>query len=360
VDANSGDKISFYWKVSSEENGDYLKFLVDDDVKYEISGDVDWHMKTYTITSTGPHTLEWRFIRDSGGDSGGEDNCGWVDFVQWTQPSPTQDPDNWYTIKYKYDPSGRRIEKNVDGYKTRYIYDGGNVIAEYDGNGNLTRKYIHGARVDELVCMIDVADSSAVYYYHYDGLGSVVALSDSSGDSCQSYEYSAYGQVAASDPNFTANLYLFTGRRFDYETGLYYYRARYYNPYIGRFLQTDPIGYGDGINWYAYCGNNPLAYTDPSGLVVVAFYDPTFEVWEQNEDGEWVIVDTIDLMEQYANDWNETDGNFHFPMNSSQDVLDKIQELLDAGIDVTDVFFYDHSFGQTEDLPTRLYTSVTS
>ena len=208
--------------------------------------------------------------------------------------------------------------------------------------------------------MIDVADSSAVYYYHYDGLGSVVALSDSSGDSCQSYEYSAYGQVAASDPNFTANLYLFTGRRFDYETGLYYYRARYYNPYIGRFLQTDPIGYGDGINWYAYCGNNPLAYTDPSGLVVVAFYDPTFEVWEQNEDGEWVIVDTIDLMEQYANDWNETDGNFHFPMNSSQDVLDKIQELLDAGIDVTDVFFYDHSFGQTEDLPTRLYTSVTS
>ncbi|MBC8469556.1 MAG: hypothetical protein H8D56_08800 [Planctomycetes bacterium] len=54
-----------------------------------------------------------------------------------------------------------------------YVYDGGNVIAEYDGNNNLTRKYIHGARVDEMVCMIDVADSNAVYYYHYDGLGSV-------------------------------------------------------------------------------------------------------------------------------------------------------------------------------------------
>ena len=113
--------------------------------------------------------------------------------------------------------------------------------------------------------MIDVADSNAVYYYHYNALGSVVALSDSSGDSCQSYEYSVYGQTAVSDPNFIANPYMFTGRRFDYETGLYYYRARYYNPYIGRFLQTDPIGYSAGMNMYAYCKNNPLCLTDPSG-----------------------------------------------------------------------------------------------
>jgi len=63
------------------------------------------------------------------------------------------------------------------------------------------------------------------------------------------------------------NPYMFTGRRFDLETGLYYYRARYYDPDTGRFLQTDPIGYGDGINWYNYCGNNPLNFTDPSGSV---------------------------------------------------------------------------------------------
>ena len=125
-------------------------------------------------------------------------NCGWVDFVQWSQASPVQDPNNWSNITYKYDPSGRRIEKRIDDQTTtRYIYDGGNVIAEYDGNNNLTRKYIHGARVDELVCMIDVADNDAVYYYHYDGSGSVVALSDSYGTSRQSYEYCAYGQVAA-------------------------------------------------------------------------------------------------------------------------------------------------------------------
>jgi RHS repeat-associated protein len=64
------------------------------------------------------------------------------------------------------------------------------------------------------------------------------------------------------------NPYMFTGRRFDLETGLYYYRARYYNPQIGRFLQTDPIGYSDGINWYNYCSNNPVNGTDPSGQSV--------------------------------------------------------------------------------------------
>jgi RHS repeat-associated protein len=62
------------------------------------------------------------------------------------------------------------------------------------------------------------------------------------------------------------NPYMFTGRRFDLETGLYYYRARYYNPQIGRFLQTDPIGYDDGMNWYNYCGNNPIGRIDPGGL----------------------------------------------------------------------------------------------
>jgi RHS repeat-associated protein len=78
------------------------------------------------------------------------------------------------------------------------------------------------------------------------------------------YEYDVYGQPAAADPGHP-NPFAFTGRRFDPETGLYYYRARYYNPTIGRFLQTDPIGYEGGSNLYRYCQNNALRWVDPSG-----------------------------------------------------------------------------------------------
>ena len=85
----------------------------------------------------------------------------------------------------------------------------------------------------------------------------MAALSDTDGNTVQTYEYSVYGHAAAENPNHP-NPYLFPGRRFDVETGLYYYRARYYNPYSGRFSQTNPTGYDDGINLYTYVRNNPV------------------------------------------------------------------------------------------------------
>lgn len=96
----------------------------------------------------------------------------------------------------------------------------------------------------------------------------MAAVSDSAGGTVETYAYSVYGQVQVTvfGGAGTGNPYMFTGRRLDAETGLYYYRARLYSPYIGRFLQTDPIGYADGINWYLYCGNNPLILVDPWGL----------------------------------------------------------------------------------------------
>jgi len=77
--------------------------------------------------------------------------------------------------------------------------------------------------------------------------------------------YATYTTEQEEAPELIGNPYMFTGWRFDIETGLYYYRARYYNPHIGRFMQTDPVGYDDGINWYLYCNNNPLSFVDPSG-----------------------------------------------------------------------------------------------
>ena len=94
------------------------------------------------------------------------------------------------------------------------------------------------------------------------------------GNTIEKYEYSVYGEVnivakqngETRPASIIGNPYYFTGRRLDTETGLYYYRARYYSPALGRFLQTDPIGYADGIDWYAYCGNNPVVLVDPWGL----------------------------------------------------------------------------------------------
>ncbi len=114
--------------------------------------------------------------------------------------------------------------------------------------------------------MIEAAGSYAgTYYYHFDGSGNVVALTNSSGNTVEVYEYDVYGKVGASDASHP-NRFMFTGREFDKETGLYYYRARYYKPEIGRFLQADPVGLRGGMNLYAYCMNRPTMYTDPMGL----------------------------------------------------------------------------------------------
>ena len=113
---------------------------------------------------------------------------------------------------------------------------------------------------------LTMARGGSVYYYHRDGLGSVTEISDESGALVERYEYDVYGRPQIFDnaenlltESSVGNPYLFTGRRFDQECGNYYYRARVYSPSLGRFLQTDPLGYVDGLNLYAYVGNNPAS-----------------------------------------------------------------------------------------------------
>ncbi|HRS11581.1 MAG TPA: RHS repeat-associated core domain-containing protein [Sedimentisphaerales bacterium] len=270
--------VSFRYKMSSV-SGDSLAFYIDTNLAASWSQGSTWPWTGNFAVPSGTHTLKWKYYKYSGSTAG---SC-WIDAIQWSGGVPGSGGGaDWEQITYTYDPSGRRIAKDVDGVVTKYLYDGDQCIAEYacpepaewDGSNNLLRKYIYGPSIDEprsaslragSFCMVEAAGGYAgTYYYHFDALGSVVALSDADGDTVQVYEYDVYGQVAASDPNHP-NRFMFTGREFDAETGLYYYRARYYNASIGRFLQTDPVGYTSGINTYTYCGSNPVTFTDPSG-----------------------------------------------------------------------------------------------
>jgi RHS repeat-associated protein len=117
-------------------------------------------------------------------------------------------------------------------------------------------------KIDEPIAMVRNSQS---YFYHFDGLGSVTVLTDSSGNVVQRYNYDSFGNITyMQDPNFKQP-YTYTSREYDEEIGLYYYRARYYNAKIGRFMSEDPIGFAGGINKYIYVGNNPLRYKDPKG-----------------------------------------------------------------------------------------------
>jgi RHS repeat-associated protein len=170
---------------------------------------------------------------------------------------------------------------------THFYYDGEDIVLQLavDSDSNsITSNFVHGPGIDEPLARNNgSSDGSASYYYHADGLGSIVAITDANEDIVQRYSYDTFGMMTSvQDPEFD-NSYAFTGREWDKELGLYFYRARYYDPMEGRFISKDPIAIGgsiyiQGVNVsfsqyvgaveapYRYTENNPVNGTDLSGL----------------------------------------------------------------------------------------------
>lgn len=194
--------------------------------------------------------------------------------------------DNGTTATYKYDALNRRIQKIAGSTTTNYYYCGIQAIEEHDATDAVQATYLFGISVDDVLQM---QRGGNTYYYHKNHLGSVVALTNAAGNLVERYEYDPYGQPTIYDAtnnvlnqSTVGNAILFTGRDYDYETGLYYYRARSMHPGLGRFMQHDPLMYVDGMNSYTYANNNPIKNVDFLGTSSNDCQDkcnlpPTFE-----------------------------------------------------------------------------------
>ncbi|MFN4358659.1 RHS repeat domain-containing protein [Sphingopyxis alaskensis] len=189
-----------------------------------------------------------------------------------------------------YDPLGRLYETAKSGVTTRFLYDGIDLIGEYNGSSAIQRRYVHGPGIDNPIVWYEgsTIDNSTRRFLMADERGSVVSITDSANATIHINAYDEYGIPAPGN----LGRFGYTGQTWLPEVGMWYYKARIYSPTLGRFMQTDPIGYSDGMNWYNYVGSDPVNARDPLGLC--SFTAWVMVRWEKQDDGSWKAVKILD------------------------------------------------------------------
>ena len=208
-------------------------------------------------------------IRYAGTDATNSIDLNWDGHYQLTEVRNSTN----VVERFGYDANGRMLWR-WDGTETNWmVYNAFHIVAEVSDAGALRKSYIYGPGWDNILSMTTYGTSTNTYYYLKDHLGSVLAITDDSGAVIESYAYDAWGRVSVYGPtgeqiaaSAIGNRYCWQGREYSWASGLYYFRARWYDPVTGRWLSNDPIGITGGQNQYVFCGNCPTMCRDPLGL----------------------------------------------------------------------------------------------
>ncbi len=190
------------------------------------------------------------------------------------------------SVTIQYDGDGNRVAKTVNGVTIRYLVDDLNptgyaqVVEEVTGT-TAQRTYTYG--LQRISQNQQISNAWTPSFYGYDGGGTVRLLTDSAGTVTDTYDYDAWGNTVNTTGS-TPNVYLYRGEQFDQDLGLYYLRARYFNPLAGRFLTRDPdagrIEAPATLHKYLYAGGNPISAKDPSGRGAIIEYE--FSIGDRN------------------------------------------------------------------------------